>query len=316
MGSPDKDYYSYCLQANLPFAIKSLLKKKKSDSKKVQTLRRKMSARFITQTEKQKISCKDRVVAEIIGAYRDYYRKALLDFKKIDFWDQALIQNLRLILSKIGKKNAISFSQEKIEKLLSVELKKRGYYSLFGKVTPFRSLLVWKKQSAKTYTVSLPEKKQKAMVVFMDEFLELSWLHYATFGRYYVGGWAKKNALYCVKQAYKVNTPDFMAHYLAHEAQHFADYKSFPKLQQADLEYRAKLAELFLTAHPKKFVKKLKSEAKNDPGLPHCFAAYQIITKLKVLPTKNSIKEHAAHLLADHSRSLKMHGAKNATSAL
>lgn len=300
----DKDYYSYCLQANLKFAIRSLSKNQKSDSKKIQTLRKKVLARFVTQTERAKFICRDSIVAEAIKSYRDYYLKVLLSPKKNDSLEKDLNDSLRSILAKLGRKRVATYSTEKIEKTLAEEMKKRDYYSLFGKVAPFRSLLVWEKQYSKTYTVPLPEKKEKVQVVFMDKFVELGWLHYATFGRYYVGGWAKKDALFCVKQAYKVDTPSFMAHYLAHEAQHFADYKSYPKLSQIDLEYRAKLAELFHTRTPKKFIQKLISEAKNDRLLPHSFAAYRIVSDLKKVQTTASFKQKAVDLLEKHSKSL------------
>ncbi|MFZ1685507.1 MAG: hypothetical protein WAU88_15425, partial [Candidatus Zixiibacteriota bacterium] len=57
-------------------------------------------------------------------------------------------------------------------------------------------------------------------------------------------GWATHDALYCVRSAYDLTSEAFLVSYLAHESRHFADYKLFPKLQSADLEYRAKLTEL------------------------------------------------------------------------
>ena len=78
----------------------------------------------------------------------------------------------------------------------------------------------------------------------MDNFITLGWEEYATLGIYYPGGWAKTDALYCVQKAYDLNSESFLISYLAHESRHFADYKLFPKLTSADLEYRAKLTEL------------------------------------------------------------------------
>ena len=80
----------------------------------------------------------------------------------------------------------------------------------------------------------------------MDDFITLGWEEYATLGRYYPGGWTTTKELYCVKSAYDLKSEKFLISYLAHESRHFADYKLFPKLTSADLEYRAKLTELSL----------------------------------------------------------------------
>lgn len=83
-------------------------------------------------------------------------------------------------------------------------------------------------------------------VLFMEDFVTLGWEEYATLGNYYPGGWATKDAIYCVKSAYDLKSENFLISYLAHEGRHFIDYKLFPKLESADLEYRAKLTELSL----------------------------------------------------------------------
>ena len=196
------------------------------------------------------------------------------------------------------------------------EFKKRGFFSLFGVVKPLRSLMVWKKTSPKTFKVSLPEGTQSVKVMLLAQFSELSWLHYATFGKYYVGGWAAKKLLFCVKQAYKIGSPDFNVHYLSHEAQHFSDYRSFPKLKSSDLEYRAKLAELALTASPIKFVGKLKREAKRAPQIPHSFAAYKILQGLTNSSSPAEIRKEAVQLLTRHTKTLKQRGANKVESVI
>jgi hypothetical protein len=80
----------------------------------------------------------------------------------------------------------------------------------------------------------------------MGDFVTLGWEEFATLGRHYPGGWATRKELYCVKSAYDLKSEQFLVSYLAHESRHFADYTLFPKLQSADLEYRAKLTELSL----------------------------------------------------------------------
>lgn len=310
-------YYSYCLKADLPSAIKEIEKSKNKlpnvNSKKFFS---KVKARFIVQNEKLHLKCDDNFVKDVIESYRRYYRAVLLQPKKIDLFDNVLKSELQTVVARLSLRQSKKVSFEKIESLLKMEFKKRGFFALFGIVSPFRSLMVWKKESSKIYQVKLPERKQTVNVIFLEQFLELGWLHYATFGKYYVGGWAKKNSLYCVKQAYNLESPKFKVHYLAHEAQHFLDYKVFPKLKQVDLEYRAKLAELALTRSTTKFITKLKSEAKNDSTVPHSLAAYHILKNIKDTASSKGFRIDAAKLLFEHTDSLKKQGRKRAESTL
>ncbi|MEJ9164559.1 hypothetical protein P4I20_29095 [Paenibacillus graminis] len=61
--------------------------------------------------------------------------------------------------------------------------------------------------------------------------------------------------------------------------QHLYDYSLFPGMKSTELEYRAKLVELFYSkdhAIPKKFL----LQAKNDPDSPHPYASYLMIRNL------------------------------------
>lgn len=197
------------------------------------------------------------------------------------------------------------YTQNKIEQTLINEFKKRGFNSIFGTVAPLRSLMVWKKESIKKFKVKLPESIQIVNVIFLEQFIESGWLHYATFGKHYVGGWAKETALYCVKKAYEIKSDKFKIHYLVHEAQHYSDYQLFPKLAASDLEYRAKLAELAVTKKPKNFVSKLLLQAKNDKKNPHSFAADRILSKLdKKMPSK-VLNQKAIKLLQQDTKRIK-----------
>jgi hypothetical protein len=182
----------------------------------------------------------------VVLSYREYYRESLLDLPRKDSFERELERKVIKTLKDFGLKVRKNQSWESIEKVLAKEFRNRGYFTLFGKITPLRSLLVWKSEKRRSFKVPLSTGSENVNVVLLDNFVDLGWLHYATFGRYYVGGWAKKDALYCVSQAYKrnFNSEAFRVSYLAHEAQHFSDYKKFPEITQADLEFRAKLAEL------------------------------------------------------------------------
>jgi hypothetical protein len=314
-----ESYYSQCLQTNLPAAIGVL--RSNSRNSGFQHLKRRVHRRFINNSEKPVINTTDPLVRSVISSYREYYRRALMNARTAAKFEKLLQKEVRALAVEHGIKKAKSLKWESVEKLLAQEFRRRGYFALFGRVTPFRSLLVWEKERSRAYKVHLTESTQKVKVVFLDRFLELGWLHFATFGRWYVGGWAKKDALYCVAQAYKYNFAGerFKVSYLTHEAQHFSDYKKYPKLMQADLEYRAKLAELAASQRPVRLVKKFKAEARNDRKLPHCFAAHQIIQHFDGLSgelARKRINEEARKLIQLHSKKLNEQGAKRTSSAL
>ncbi|MGZ3788723.1 MAG: hypothetical protein ACXVLQ_09385 [Bacteriovorax sp.] len=310
-------YYSHCLKADLGSALRSLLKEGKSiKNGHVDLFRKKAVARFIKKNEKDSIKSDDDFVKSIIRAYRAYYREVLLNPNIAVLLERNLIKSLKDIAVLEGLNFPPRVKTEILENVLKDALRKRGYFSLFGVVRPFRSLLVWKSEKRTSYKVVLPEKTQKLDVVFLETFIELGWLHYATFGKYYVGGWAKKDALYCVKQAYKLNSLSFKVHYLSHEAQHFSDYKLFPNLSQVDLEYRAKLTELALTRTPKRFLLRLQNEAKRDEHIPHSFAAYKILSDIDETSHPKIIRTEAVRLLRRHTEELKRHGAGKVKSVL
>jgi hypothetical protein len=112
----------------------------------------------------------------------------------------------------------------------------------------------------------------------------LGWEEYATFGKYYPGGWATKKALFCVRQAYNINSESFLVSYLDHEGQHFSDYKRYPNLIGNDLEYRAKLSELYFSnENVYKIIENFISTAKYDKNNAHPFSNYCVIRDMSKL---------------------------------
>jgi hypothetical protein len=308
-------YYSHCLRADVPKGIKTLRKAAKNQKEK--QFAKRVDSRFVSGSERTRINTADPFLKAIILAYRKYYREALLSTRDLKKPEARHESRLRSVVENFGLKVIGITDWAGLEKLVEREIHRRGYHCLLGRVSPLRSLLVWKKQNVKTFRVKLLGGTEKIPVVFLRDFAELGWLHYATFGRYYVGGWAKKNALYCVAQAYgyKFQSDAFRASYLAHEAQHFADYRTFPKLKQADLEYRAKLAELVAHSRPSRRIKFFRSEAKNDSSKPHCFASYQLVKHFGFDEGQQSksISEIATQLLKEHTTALNKAGGKAAT---
>ena len=179
------------------------------------------------------------------------------------------------------------------------------------------------------YSIGLLEDSVKVEVHFMKDFISTGWAHYVTFGKSYAGGWATREALYSVDDAYDRESENFNVSYLTHEGQHFADYKSFPALQQTDLEYRAKLIELIKsneTTH--QLIEKFLNHTSKIKGNAHAFANHCVIRDLSKLLFKeefvseketwlkidpNLIREKSLFLFQQHTEKLEELGSEQVT---
>ncbi len=301
------------------------LEKNSSRSKSAKLLLANYRSRFISDQDAP-IRTREPFVRGLIQIYHTYYRKALIGTltpNKAEGW---LCSELKAHYSLHVRATGRQLSLEQLESKICGVLKRRGYFSLFGRILPFRSLLIWQTETTHTYVVQLPEGRQKVDVVFMDGFIEQSWMHFATFGRHYNAGWVEGNkakSIHCVRRAYRLNSDKFLSGYLAHEAQHFKDLKEYPKLNQADLEYRAKLAELVTTSRPNGRAKKFAAQSDNNRSSPHAFASFCIMRNLArelglnqasnmlkewpSIPAKR-LKELAKILMSRHSDQLRSAG--------
>jgi hypothetical protein len=230
---------------------------------------------------------------ELVKIYREYWRNSFLD--KTKSFDTILVFKLASFLSKNVKPIKVT-SQKDIPEMAAalrsyIELK--GFKTTgFGRTGKFFDLLIWKNQYDTIYTVTLRGNERiTSKVIFMDGFETLGWEEYATLGRRYPGGWTTKEAIYCVKKAYDVKSEDFTVSLIAHEGRHYADYKLFPTLSGADLEYRAKLTELSLadkTLHH--LIVDFLNNANEKSANPHQAANYRLIKNLSKIIFKTDFE--------------------------
>ena len=224
------------------------------------------------------IAVPDPFVAELIGIYRDYWMRVLLRELNVAEGKEYLFKRLTAILGQAGYHKQYH-TLEKLSDEVGRILRRKGFYSLRGVTQPYYELMVWGKETARIYRVELPETTIKVKVVFMRDFATLGWSAFATCGKAYSGGWARKDSLYCVADAYDPASKSFAVSYLAHEAQHFADYRRFPKLEQPELEYRAKLVELILANETARAVLTgFASQTGRSRSAPHNFANLRLFT--------------------------------------
>ena len=218
----------------------------------------------------------DPFVAGVVGIYRDYWMRVLLQELSVPQGEAWLFERLRAFLAP--RKFA---SLDDLVDALGPILEQKGFHSIRGVTRPYYELMLWGKETTQSYDVQLPETKVSVKVVFMHDFAVYGWSEFATCGKARTGGWAKDDALYNVADAYDASSETFAVSYLAHEGQHFADYKRFPKLEQPELEYRAKLTELALakqTAH--ELVTQFASRTSGGRDAPHNFANRRVVTDL------------------------------------
>lgn len=282
---PYSKIYSHCLNADVKSAA-LLVSQFKSDTlnQKDRIFIEEFRARFsFDQDNSTFLQKRGSPINELLKCFLDYWRVALLNpsFN----YDSVLAKNLSRLLSlqyKLDSMREYPLDNDTIHYYLKKYISDRGYHTTgYGKTGKLFDLLVWQNERDTIYNFSASGEKISSPVIFMDNFITLGWEEYATVDRYYPGGWATKEALYCVKKAYNLKSEDFLISYLCHEGKHFSDYKQFPKLSSADLEYRAKLTELSMLQDD--LYKTIKffidnSDSKSQNG--HSVANYFVIRDL------------------------------------
>jgi hypothetical protein len=328
-----KKIYSYALQEDVKkilFVLDTIPNETLTEEQR--RVKEKYFHRFEYQEEEVDYNTNDPMLKSLLKLYQAYWRNALLDKSNIERYNEHLKDSVVAFLKEQNYKPEL-LSQQDLTNNFGQHLKKfltqQKYFSATGKTGSLYDLFVWPKEDTVTYNVQLPETEIETTVIFIDSTVTMGWQEYATLGRSYAGGWATKDFLYSVRKAYDTTSENFKVSYLTHEAQHFADYKTYPMLTGADLEYRAKLAELVFARETlyklfQVFIRNANQEGRNA----HAFANYAVIRDLsgkifkqefvseielwkKVTPKK--ISKKSKHLLKQHSRVLKKAGADTVT---
>ncbi len=241
--------YSFCLDGNIT-PVLALIEYggEKKISSKDSLFKKTFENRFKYESDRSSfLSDKNSTIDTLLSIFQNYWRQSLLD--NSNKYDSLLWAALHAFLSNTYPAlKTRNISKDSVNFYAKKYIADKGLYMTdgIGRTGKLYDLLVWKTKKDTIYHITSHNETNSAQVIFMDDFITLGWEEYATLGRYYPGGWATSNALYCVKAAYNLTSEKFLVSYLAHESRHFADYKLFPKLASADLEYRAKLIELSL----------------------------------------------------------------------
>jgi hypothetical protein len=247
------------------------------------TIRERLLKTFV-EKQPPSLEVQDPFVAGVIRIYQGYWMRVLLRETTPAEGKEYLFRRLSGLLERAGC-HARFRTLGKVLDEVGPRLRRKGFYSdvdLGFRITlPYWELMVWRSQSNRTYKVKLPETTVKVKVVFMRDFVSLGWSAFATGGRAFSGGWAGRNTLYCVALIHDPASKGFETGYLAHEAQHFADYKRFPKLEQPELEYRAELVGLILGhENARAALMAIASQTGSTRSAPHNCANLKVFTDI------------------------------------
>ena len=214
----------------------------------------------------------DEFVRKVIRRYEDYWRSAFLEPAKLAEHEAALENDIATLLSG----NNITVEDSDALETLSTWLNNNGYGHRGGRTTPLLDFMLWKDARTVDYEVELTDAVQPVTVHFLRDFQVRGWSYFGTFGRSSTGGWADTDALYCIEDAYDLESENFTNSYLRHEARHFADYALFPELGVPDLEYRAKLTELAFGSNQGMRLQHFARQGALSPGAPHAIANWNV----------------------------------------
>ena len=214
------------------------------------------------------------VLNEILGIYQQYYREVF--FLRLE--KEEAENNLRKRLAtQFANKTASLDSLEENEILNA--FRDEGLNFMGGKTGGYYGPYIWKSTEHITYEVELPDGIQSYPVIFLDDFIMLSWMDYLSFGKVTPGGWTTDDGIInCVKKSYNTESENFRVSLLKHEAQHVRDLEMYKNISSEDLEYRAKLVELIYSSK-RNLLEKFIHEAGDAHG--HSVAAKRIINEFR-----------------------------------
>jgi hypothetical protein len=233
--------------------------------------------RFTIETKSLKFK-DDIVVDKVLGIFEEYWRNVMLSDNESEYIERNLIQKIRNSFNECVD----AIDDDSVFSRLSELLESKGYYSLFGRVIPFSDVLIWKRQQNGKRQIKLIDSSVEINLNMNFDFISLGWSGFSTLNLLYTGGWATNGTINAVMPAWKgINEEYFNIRLIAHEAQHCSDYLNFPNMEPMDLEYRAKLTEIYYANKIKPdLIRIYKTEANNNVSSPHAKANYKLFEQL------------------------------------
>ncbi len=233
-------------------------------------------SRFVNRDEDTAPGTGDPLADRVISAYRTYWSLALTGEISEEQAGIRLHEDLTRILESRDQSTS-PIPADEIYPKLGHALQQRGFRVLYADAPPLKDLILWKNEEVRKFSVRLTDSTENVDVVFLSDIFSMGWKDYATFGLAFTTGWVENARLYCVDWAYDRNSEKFEVSYLKHESRHLADFRNFPALSSADLEYRAKLTELaFSSKTTTQLLDDFTRKSAMNPEAPHAYANYRV----------------------------------------
>lgn len=253
----------------------------------------------------------DPEAAAVLSAYERYWRAVMMKRETPEQGEAHLLAALNRMPMLADAPDHASI--DSVTEYLVTALARHRLHAITGKTQPYYELMIWRSEEPRSYDIDLPEERVTVKVVLMSGFASFGWAGFATCGVAQTGGWAKPDALYAVRSSYDLESETFHVSYLAHEGQHFADYAKYPRLEQPELEYRAKLTELALSqATTRDLLEKFATLGGTDRAVPHAYANRQVTLALHGVAL-DGVKDAAAAKLRESTEMLRRLGPATAT---
>jgi len=300
---------SQALQGNISRIVPALGAMDPAALPPAERLRRECLMRRFADRVREPAATGDPLMDGLLEVYRDYWTDSLLgrgDKTSLENRLHEGIDRLRALHANGLPTRDLDIAARSLPPILEA----RGVYAITGVTLPYYELMAWTANDTRSYDIALPEGKVAVKVVLMDGFVSLGWSAWATCERAFSGGWATRAAIYAVRAAYDLESESYRVNLLAHEGQHFADYERFPKLEQPDLEYRAKLTEIALSeGSTQKLVARFASQAGPSRAVPHAWANGEVVKDLRRVLGQEPSSVEAPRLRAE---ALELLGASSA----
>jgi len=269
------------IQGNLSVAPALFAKVNPASAFADQELSDRFRRRFLEQSEPLSPASGSILVDEVAVLYRQYWSQALMypaDRNRLETDLEASLA--RLVSEQIPQATPHTAGND-VYFLLRQALQVHGFHALFDAAPPLQDMLIWRRQHKQTFTVELTDQTATVDVVFMTGFVDQGWKNFATLGLATTSGWVEEGTLFCLSDAYTVDSEEFQVSYLKHESRHLRDLERYPGLPARDLEYRAKLTELaFARSTLPSLLDDFAARGAQNTSSPHALANHRVTEAL------------------------------------
>jgi hypothetical protein len=227
---------------------------------------------------REKLAAGEPLAAKLAVLHENYWLASMLDD---DAGHERKNELLAALKEEIPECRGAREEGEVFDRLSGL-LAKDGYHALFGTTIPYSDMLLWKNQREESRHVELMDSSVDVTIRALSGFESLGWTGFSTLNLLYVGGWAVGRTINAVMPAWEGLDKEFFdIRLIIHESQHCSDYARFPGMTPIELEYRAKLAEIYYARATKgALLRMYRAEALGDGKGPHAKANFKVFEEL------------------------------------